>query len=67
MVVLVSCKNEDPVKHEGARVLTSLYIDFYRCSRAAYSAVSGRILLKFEFIQAFMVVIVTNKNKEVPK
>ena len=29
MVVLVTCKNEeDPIKTEGARVLTTLYIDF---------------------------------------
>ena len=28
MVVLVTCKNEeDPIKTEGARVLTTLYID----------------------------------------
>ena len=29
MVVLLTCKNkEDPIKNEGARVLTTLYIDF---------------------------------------
>ena len=28
MVVLVTSKNEDPIKDEGARALTSLYIDF---------------------------------------
>ena len=29
MVVLVTCKNEeDPIKNEGARVLTSLYVNF---------------------------------------
>ena len=29
MVVLLSCKNkEDPIKNEGARVFTTLYIDF---------------------------------------
>ena len=29
MHVLVTCKNEeDPIKNEGARVLTTLYIDF---------------------------------------
>ena len=29
MVVLVTCKyEEDPIKNEGARVLTRLYIDF---------------------------------------
>ena len=29
MAVLVTCKNEkDPIKNEGARVATTLYIDF---------------------------------------
>ena len=28
MVVLVTCKNEDPIKNEGARVFTSLYSNF---------------------------------------
>ena len=28
MVVLVTCKNEDPIKNEGARVYTTLYINF---------------------------------------
>ena len=29
MVVLVTCKNEeDPIKTEGARVFTTVYIDF---------------------------------------
>ena len=29
MIVLVTCKNEeDPTKNEGARVVTTLFIDF---------------------------------------
>ena len=29
MVVYVTCKNEeDPIKHEGAKVATKFYIDF---------------------------------------
>ena len=28
MVVLVTCKNEDLIKNEGARVFTTLYINF---------------------------------------
>ena len=28
MVVLLTCKNEDPIKNEGARVFTPLYINF---------------------------------------
>ena len=41
-------------------------MSFFRCSRAAYSEVSGGILPKFELIQAFIVVLVTCKNKEDP-
>ena len=67
MVVLITCKyEEDPIKNEGARVLTRLYDIFFRRSRAAYSEVSGGILLKFELIQAFIVVLVTCKNEEGP-
>ena len=40
MVVLVTCKNEeDPIKNEGARVLTTLYINF--------SDEQGQITLEF--------------------
>ena len=28
MIVLITCKNEDPIKNEGARVFTTLYINF---------------------------------------
>ena len=29
MIVLVTCKNEeDPIKNEGARVVTRLFVDF---------------------------------------
>ena len=28
MVVLVTCKNKDPIENEGARVVTRLFIDF---------------------------------------
>ena len=71
--VLVTCKyEEDPIKNEGARVLTRLYDVFFRRSRAANSEVSGGILSKiiinnnynFELIQVFIVVLVTCKNEE---
>ena len=66
MVVLHTCKNEeDQIKNEDARVLTSLYV-FFRRSRAANSKVSGGILPKFELIQAFIIVLVTCKNEEDP-
>ena len=67
IVVLVTCKKEeDPIKNEGTRVLTSLHVFFFRCSRAANSKVSGQILPKFELIQACMVVLITCKNEEDP-
>ena len=67
MVVLHTCKNEeDLIKNEGTRVLTGLYVVFFRRSRAANSKVSSGILPKFELIQAFIVVLVTCKNKEDP-
>ena len=62
MSVLVACKNEeDPVKNEGARVVTTLFIDF---SHAANSEVSDGILQKFKPIQAFIADLVTCKNEE---
>ena len=65
MVVLLTCKNkEDPIKNEGARVLTRLCCCFFRRSRAAYSVVSSGIMPKFKLIQAFMVVLVTCKNEK---
>ena len=39
---------------------------FFKHSRAANSAVQGRIWLKFELIQDVMVSLVTSKNEEDP-
>ena len=65
MDVLITCKyEEDPIKNEGARVLTRLYIKIFRCARADNSGVGGGICLKFELIQAFMHVLVTCKNED---
>ena len=62
MVVHHTCKNEeDPIKNEDTRVLTRLF----RRSRAANSEVSGGILPKLEFSQAFIVVLVTCKNEKI--
>ena len=67
MVVLHTCKNEeDPIKNEDARVLTRLYVIFFRRSMAANSEVSSGILPKFELIQAFIVVLLTCQNEEDP-
>ena len=65
MVVLHTCKNEeDLIKNEGARVLTSSYDVCCRRSMATNSEVSGGILPKFELVQGFIVVLVTCKNEE---
>ena len=68
MVVLVTCKNdEDPLKNESTRLLTTflsllVYGDFFRRSRVANSADSGPILPNDEPIQAFIAVLVTCKK-----
>ena len=63
MDVLVTCKYEDPIKNEGARVVTTLYSNFFRRARADNSGVGVGIWPKFELIQAFMHVLVTCKNE----
>ena len=71
-VVLVTCKNEeDPIKNEGARVLTrfsplQVYGIFFSCSRAANSAVLSLILLKFELVRDIIDVLVPCKYEEDP-
>ena len=65
MDVLFTCKyEEDPIKYEGARVVTTLYSNFFRHARADNSGVGGGIWPKFELIQAFMHVLVTCKNED---
>ena len=64
MIVLVTCKNKyDPLENVGARVFTTLYINFSD-ARADNSGVGGDIWTKFELIQAFMHVLVTCKNED---
>ena len=59
MAVLITCKNkEEPIKNEGARVVTTIYLVFFRHSRAANSIVSDGIGQKSKLIQAFMVVFI---------
>ena len=73
MHVLLTCINEeDQIKNEGARLFTRflpllVYGDFSGRSRAANSAVHGRIWLKFELVQDIMVVLLTCKNKDTIK
>ena len=72
MHVLVTRKNEDDlIKNERARVFTRflplyVYGDFSRRSRAANSAVLGRIMPNFELVRDIMVVLVTCKYEEDP-
>ena len=67
MVALITFKiAENPIENEGAslRVVTALYIKFFRCARTANSVVGDGIWSKFKVIQAFMVVLITCKNEE---
>ena len=72
MIGLITCKNEeDPIKNEGASVLTTfsplyVYRDFSRRSGAANFAVLGPIWPNFEILRDIMVFLVTCKNKEGP-
>ena len=72
MHVLDTCKNEeDPIKNEGARLLTRflplyVYGDFSRRSRAANSAVLGPIWPNFEVVRDIMNVLVTCRYEEDP-
>ena len=62
----VACKNEeDPIKNEGARVVSTLFIDFSH-AQGQLTQVSDGILPKFKPIQAFMADLVICKNEEDP-
>ena len=68
MVVLHTCNNEeDPIKNEDARVLTRLYVVFFRRSRAVNSAVRGQILPNFKLIRDIMVVLHSCNNEAIMK
>ena len=67
MGLLVACKNEeDPIKNEGARVVTTLFINFSDAQGASNSEVSNGISPQFKLIRAFMVGVVICKNKDDP-
>ena len=64
MDVLVTCKyEEDPIKNRGARVFTTLYVNFSD-AQGQITGVGGGIWPKFELIQAFMHVLTTCKNED---
>ena len=60
-IIVLTCKNEeDPIKNEGARAVTTMlhYLSFFfRCSKTANSLIDDGILRKFRFIRAFIVVL----------
>ena len=67
MVVLVTCKNEeDPIKSEGARVVTRLFIDF----SDAQGQLTPKSLMKScqnsNSSKFFMIGLITCKNDEDP-
>ena len=53
MLVQITCKNEKPIKNEGDRELSSLYVDFSN-AQGQLTPVSGGILSKFKLIQALI-------------
>ena len=65
MNVLVTCKyDEDPIKNEGARVVTTLYSNFSDAQGQITLVFGVGIWPKFELIQAFMHILVTCKNED---
>ena len=63
MDVLVTCKyEEDPIKNEGARVLTT----FPDYNSMVAMETSGRIWPNFELIQALIHVLITCKYEKDP-
>ena len=64
MNVLVTCKYEEElIKNRGARVFTTLYVNFSD-AQGQITLESVANLPKFELIQAFMHVLVTCKNED---
>ena len=65
MDVLITCQyEEDPIKNRGARVFTTVYINFSDAQGQITLEFGGGIWSKFELIQAFMHFLVTCKNED---
>ena len=65
MGLLVACKNEeDPMKNEGARVVTTLLI--FKMLKGANFKIGDGILTKFKLIQDLKVVLIVCKTEEDP-
>ena len=66
MGFLVACKNEeDPIKNEEARVVTTFFINFYD-AQGQLTAKSVREFCRNSLTRAFMVGLVICKNEEDP-
>ena len=64
MSFLVACKNEeDPMKNEGARVVTTLFIDFSD-AQGQLTPKSVMESCRYQTHWSFMVGLVTCKNEE---
>ena len=63
-ILWFTCKNEEGLRHQSAN---KIICRIFRHSMTANAAVSDGIQLKFEIIQAFMVILATCKNKKDPK
>ena len=67
MGFLVACKNEDdPIKDEGGRVVTTLFINFSDAQGELIPKFGNGILPKFKLIRAFMFGLFICKNEEDP-
>ena len=65
MGYLVTCKNEeDPIKNEGARVVTTLFINFSD-SQGQLTPVSNGILPKSKLIQVLIVVFIIARMRKI--
>ena len=65
--VVKSGNEEDSIKSQSTReLLNKLIVRFFRSSRAANSEVGSGIPPKFKLVQAFMIVLITCKNKKNP-
>ena len=64
---LVVCKNEEePIKNEGARVVTTLFIKFSDAQGQLTPKSVMESCRKFKLIQALIVVLIVCKNEEDP-
>ena len=69
--LLLARMKKDPIKNECLRMQTrfsplKVYGNFFKRSRAANSAVHGRILPNFELVRGIMVTFLTCKYEEDP-